>query len=117
MARSLSPKREERSPTVFKTVRSLGSALMIFSYSEMAFCSLPCWTNFSAELSTFCLLNPKPNAIEVRTPLMLLTRLSDYKPGDSEASSRSGHGKGTYPKDGPTDKANCTTGHAESYGY
>src|ERR1700719_4576768 len=29
----------------------------------MAFCSLPCWTYFSAALRTFCLLNPKPNAI------------------------------------------------------
>src|SRR5580704_16149179 len=34
----------------------------------MAFCSLPCWTNFSAALSTFCLLKPNPNAIEVWTP-------------------------------------------------
>src|SRR5437588_1677317 len=29
----------------------------------MAFCSFPCWTNFSAALRTFCLLKPKPNAI------------------------------------------------------
>ena len=35
----------------------------ILSYSAMAFCSLPCWTNFSAALRTFCLLKPKPNAI------------------------------------------------------
>src|ERR1700756_430230 len=34
----------------------------------MAFCSLPCWTYFSAALRTFCLLKPKPNAIKVRTP-------------------------------------------------
>src|SRR5579864_6902577 len=34
----------------------------------MAFCNLPCWTNFSAALRTFCLLNPKPNAIGLRTP-------------------------------------------------
>src|ERR1700746_560445 len=34
----------------------------------MAFCSLPCWTYFSAALRTFCLLKPKPNAIRVRTP-------------------------------------------------
>src|SRR5215472_12896472 len=66
--------RWQRSPTVLRTVRSLGSFLMIFSYSEMAFCSLPCWTNFSAALSTFCLLNPKPNAMRLRTPLILLTR-------------------------------------------
>src|SRR5437763_10999872 len=49
---------------VLRTVRSLGSSLMTFSYSAMAFCSLPCWTNFSAELSTFALLNPNPSAIE-----------------------------------------------------
>ena len=30
------------------TVRSLGSFFRTFSYSEMAFCSLPCWTYFSA---------------------------------------------------------------------
>src|SRR2546427_610021 len=47
----------------FAAVRSLGSFLRIFSYSAMAFCSLPCWTNFSAALRTFCLLKPKPNAI------------------------------------------------------
>src|SRR5713226_10598342 len=34
----------------------------------MALGSLPCWTYFSAALRTFCLLNPKPNAIRVRTP-------------------------------------------------
>src|SRR5271169_1344161 len=56
------------SPTVLVTVRSLGSALRIFSYSAMAFCILPCWTYFSAALRTFCLLKPKPNAIRVRTP-------------------------------------------------
>src|SRR5579863_779863 len=53
---------------VFATVRSLGSFFATFSYSVMAFCSLPCWTNFSAALRTFCLLKPNPNAIEVRTP-------------------------------------------------
>src|SRR5678815_3861755 len=68
MALSVSPKRAYRSPTVLLTVRSLGSFLRIFSYSVMAFCSLPCWTNFSAALRTFCLLNPKPNAIGSRTP-------------------------------------------------
>src|SRR5271169_5449266 len=65
---SLLPRREYRSPTVFITVRSLGSALRTFSYSVMAFGNLPCWTNFSAALRTFCLLKPKPNAIRVRTP-------------------------------------------------
>src|ERR1700757_2356535 len=34
----------------------------------MAFCSLPCWTYFSAALRTFCLLKPNPNAIKGRTP-------------------------------------------------
>src|SRR5437870_4438858 len=34
----------------------------------MAFCNFPCWTHFSAALRTFCLLNPKPNAIKLRTP-------------------------------------------------
>src|SRR5207302_10726721 len=57
-----------KSPTVFRTVRSLGSCLRTFSYSAMAFCSLPCWTYFSAELRTFALLKPRPNAILVRTP-------------------------------------------------
>src|SRR5271157_5145785 len=59
--------REYRSPTVLVTVRSLASFLRIFSYSEMAFCSLPCWTYFSALARTFCLLKPN-NAIEVQTP-------------------------------------------------
>src|SRR6185437_8422008 len=36
---------------------------MILSYSAMAFCSLPCCTNFSAELRSFALLNPNPSAI------------------------------------------------------
>src|ERR1019366_919266 len=53
---------------VLLTVRSLASCCRILSYSAMAFCSLPCWTNFSAALRTFCLLKPKPNAIGVRTP-------------------------------------------------
>src|SRR5258707_2698663 len=48
---------------VLLTVRSLVSCFRTFSYSAMAFCSLHCWTNFSAALRTFCLLKPKPNAI------------------------------------------------------
>src|SRR5260370_41481011 len=48
---------------VLLTVRSLASCFRTLSYSAMAFCSLPCWTNFSAALRTFCLLKPKPNAI------------------------------------------------------
>src|SRR5271157_833223 len=59
--------REYRSPTVLVTVRSLASFLRIFSYSEMAFGSLPCWTYFSALARTFCLLKPN-SAIRVRTP-------------------------------------------------
>src|SRR5208337_5262758 len=53
---------------VLLTVRSLLSCFRTLSYSAMAFCSLPCWTNFSAALRAFCLLKPKPNAIGVRTP-------------------------------------------------
>src|SRR5271157_2218403 len=48
---------------VLLTVRSLASCFRTLSYSAMAFCSLPCWTNFSAALRTFSLLKPKPNAI------------------------------------------------------
>src|SRR5438067_9866933 len=66
MALSLWPRRAYRSPIVLETVSSLGSAFRTFSYSAVAFCSLPCWTNFSAALRTFCLLKPKPNAISVR---------------------------------------------------
>src|SRR5579864_709616 len=36
---------------------------MIFSYSPIAPCSLPCWTNFSAAASAFSRLKPNPNAI------------------------------------------------------
>src|ERR1700686_504619 len=64
MALRMSPRRAWRSPIVLLTVRSLGSCLRTLSYSAMAFCSLPCWTNFSAALRTFCLLKPKPNAIK-----------------------------------------------------
>src|ERR1035438_8577681 len=52
------------------TVRSLLSCFRTLLYSAMAFCSLPCWTNFSAALRTFCLLKPKLNAIGVRTPAL-----------------------------------------------
>src|SRR5882724_6176048 len=51
---------------VFRTVKSRGSALRIFSYSAMAFCSLPCCTYFSAEESAFCLLKPNPKTIGCR---------------------------------------------------
>src|SRR5438067_9283136 len=56
---------------VFRTVRSLGSSLTTFSYSLMAFCSLPCCTAFSADARTFCLLNPKPSAIGPVLPAYL----------------------------------------------
>src|SRR6185312_11184298 len=48
---------------VLRTVRSLGSCFETFSYSPMAFCSLPCCTYFSAALNAFALLKPKPRAI------------------------------------------------------
>src|SRR5579871_737719 len=51
---------------VFRTVRSLGSSLTIFSYSAIALGSFPCWTNFSACARTFTLLNPNPSAIKNR---------------------------------------------------
>src|SRR6185437_12694366 len=60
--------RAYRSPMVLRTVRSLGSAFTTFSYSVMALCSLPCWMWRSAAASTFALLNPKPKAIDSRTP-------------------------------------------------
>src|SRR5579862_1277588 len=59
---------------VFMTVRSLGSFFRTFSYSVMAFGNLPCCTNFSAALRTFCLLKPKPKAIRLRTPTLLTAR-------------------------------------------
>src|ERR1043166_2580073 len=44
-------------------VRSFGSSLSTFWYSEMAFASLPCWTYFSADANTFVRLKPKPSAM------------------------------------------------------
>src|SRR5271154_4118698 len=64
---------------VLLTVRSLASFLRTLSYSAMAFCSLPCWTNFSAALRTFCLLKPKPNAIGVRTPAFFPPNACDFR--------------------------------------
>src|SRR5271169_1678483 len=64
---------------VLLTVRSLASCFRTLSYSAMAFCSLPCWTNFSAALRTFCLLKPKPNAIGVRTPAFTPPNARDFR--------------------------------------
>src|SRR6185312_7870624 len=63
VALSLRPRRAYRSPMVLRTVRSFGSCFETFSYSAIAFCSLPCCTYFSAALRTFALLNVKPRAI------------------------------------------------------
>src|SRR5208337_1761898 len=85
---------------VLLTVRSLASLLRIFSYSAMAFCSLPCWTNFSAALRIFCLLKPKPNAIGCGLqPFTRRTRAHSASvaervrtsPGDSQAKPRQPH--------------------------
>src|ERR1700685_4054552 len=47
----------------------------------MAFCSLPCWTYFSALARTFCLLNPN-SAIEYELqPLVLVQNLPGKIPG------------------------------------
>src|ERR1019366_1104160 len=64
---------------VLLTVRSLGSFLRTLSYSAMAFCSLPCWTNFSAALRIFCLLKPKPKAIGLRTPAFFPPNARDFR--------------------------------------
>src|SRR3981081_2310754 len=96
------------------TVRSLASALRTFSYSAMALGSLPCWTYFSAALRTFCLLNPKPNAISVRTPAPgfvihpLIRELGLEVPIGRAIS---------HLEDGLPHKANCTTGRHEPHGY
>src|SRR5690348_8240035 len=68
VALSLRPRRAYRSPMVLRTVRSFGSCFEIFSYSAIAFCSLPCWTYFSAALRIFALLNVKPRAIVDEQP-------------------------------------------------
>src|SRR5689334_10992233 len=95
---------------VFSTVRSLGSSFTTFSYSETAFCNLPCCTYFSAAAITFTLLNPNPSAIRESTPKR------DYKPKACAAHklfhliniwiSQAGHNRpldlpivaGTHPK-------------------
>src|SRR6476661_10125873 len=102
---------------VLETVSSLGSALRTFSYSAMAFCSLPCWTNFSAALRAFCLLKPKPNAICLLTPgtvrlpeIIFLGNRADRLATRSAMSA-------DHTKGGLSDKGHCKTGYPESYGY
>src|SRR5712671_7729740 len=80
----------------------------------MALGSLPCWTYFSAALRTFCLLNPKPNAIVVRTPAPgFVTEPVIPKNGFRSSIERAI----SHSDDGLPDKANCTTGRHESHGY
>src|SRR5208337_2287057 len=79
----------------------------------MAFCSLPCWTNFSAALSTFCLLKPKPNAIRMGTP----DRASAPVLGFTGVQGCLFHRPKTSFGDGPSDKVDCTAGQSESVGY
>src|SRR5271168_2477689 len=99
------------------TVRSLGSALRTFSYSVIALANLPCWTNFSAALKTFCLLKPKPKAIKVLTPARKLysspcsaTRVTDGP------TIQSALGPGCA-RDGTSNQGHCKAGYPESYGY
>src|SRR5580704_16258263 len=117
MALSFWPSRACKSPTVLFTVRSLGSALRIFSYSAMALGSLPCWTNFSAVLRTFCLLKPKPNAIRVQTPAPVISCWKATFPGVHRRVAHSIGYFATYPRDGLSDKGNCKAGYLDSYGY
>src|SRR5580658_2836876 len=79
----------------------------------MAFCSLPCWTYFSAVLRTFCLLNPN-NAIECELQTLVLNtkvlvKTSSMQSRDVEPVKRSGESsrvllRGSSPlsADGPT---------------
>src|SRR4249919_849025 len=103
---------------VLETVSSLGSALRTFSYSAMAFCSLPCWTNFSAALRAFCLLKPNPNAIRLLTPAPVRLQqknISGRRVTDGLAirSAMSAD----HTRDGLSDKGHCKTGYQYSYGY
>src|SRR5689334_3977963 len=78
----------------------------------MAFCSLPCWTYFSAAPRTFCLLKPKPNAISVRTP-------ASYPPESAQPGSSPQLGDNRARRS-PEDSANnrhCKRGFTDSYGY
>src|ERR1035437_1715136 len=71
----------------------------------MAFCSLPCWTYFSALLRTFCLLNPN-NAIRVRTP----------DPGlDTEPADVSGNCSRVLPRGPSQVSADGPTGQGQLY--
>src|SRR5712692_2227528 len=92
---------------------------MIFSYSAIAFWSLPCWTNFSAVPRSFCLLKPKPNAIEVRTPALIPAErppILGALPNGSQLH-RIFPGKHPRPSEKGRDKAHCKAGAEEPYGY
>src|SRR5258708_39440695 len=80
----------------------------------MALGSLPCWTYFSAALRIFCLLNPKPNAISVRTPALVW--LPTYLLRETVLDEPIGR-PNSQLDDGLPDKANCTTGRHESHCY
>src|SRR5258708_3750874 len=94
----------------------------------MAFCSLPCWTYFSALARTFCLLKPN-NAIRVRTPEPgLQTRSSNIRSSNTKSGYRTRRtfadcsrvppeGHLTYRQMDRPDKANCTSGPHEPHGY
>src|SRR3954454_2886894 len=103
---------------VLETVSSLGSALSTFSYSPMAFCSLPCWTNFSAALRAFCLLKPNPNAISLLTPAPVFSsarkHLREKVTGGLAIRSVM---SADHTTDGLSDKGHCKTGYHYSYGY
>src|SRR5690349_14517527 len=86
----------------------------------MAFCSLPCWTYFSALAKTFCLLKPNnairasnsrpwssPKNVGHRTGCQSRETAPEYRPRGSSAISA----------DGRPDKANCTSGQCGCDGY
>src|SRR6266852_7154599 len=104
---------------VLETVSSLGSALRTFSYSAMAFCSLPCWTNFSAALRAFCLLKPKPNAIRLLTPAPGLPPVRKHLPWrrSTDGLAIRSAMSADQTRDGLSDKGHCKAGYQESYGY
>src|ERR1700690_1311985 len=91
----------------------------------MAFCILPCWTYFSAALRTFCLLNPKPNAIRLRTPAPGLNQKSVNQENANKknmkllgSAARSNcHVAKLLSESGRLHKGNCTAGRVESHGY
>src|SRR5579872_4888943 len=85
----------------------------------MAFCSLPCWTYFSAVARTFCLLNPN-NAIRVRTPdpgLDTAAPIQNPLNVRETCPRRCPEGHPAYWRTDRPDKANCTSGSHEPHGY